>query len=523
MKKIGKAAVLSAIVFMAFLGCQRGAPAARGQNQDMENFNPTGLPIVNKMETFTLLVDSEDDPVTTMVPVFEEQTNVRVDATVYPGRIALERKNILLASGDYPDVIAGWLLSQAEVIRLKDEETIIGLSEMIDKYTVNIKEALGLPGVREAMTHPDGEIYTIPYINPAPLVSFNPWINVEWLQRLGLPMPTTTGEFKNTLAAFRDRIPPVNGQSIIPFTARPGWAMGTLAGWFGVDATGFFEMVNGQLEISVTKPQFQEFIKYFADLYANRLIDQELFSQDISTWVAKGRQGLYGVSFNYYPADFAPQVREDVTVNQYDYEALPVLRGPGVEKPVFRRASEGFQIFRTQAVITDKATNPLTIIRWFDNLYEEANSLSYIWGPLGIRFEKLEDGTFRETANGRSPQAIEAAGQPFWTPMPRFIRPGRRAIAPPEGEKPEYRPTEVRDALYEPYLNELTPVAWPDLDLSQQMNQINQALTYYHNQKIAEWVTGQANIDSEWDAYIANLERLRINELLDLNRGLIGQ
>ena len=478
-------------------------------------------PIVNEMENFSILVDDEGNPDKTMIPVFEEQTNVRLDVMAYPNNIAGEHKNILMASGDYLDVIAGWLFGAEEIVRLREECAAIPLSEMIDKYTVNMKEALEFPGVREALTHPDGEIYTLPYVVESPLASFSPWINVEWLKQVGLPMPTTTEEFKNTLIAFKNSIPPVNGQPIIPFSAKPNnFRPGALAGWFGVNAQEFFAMIDGRLEITINRPEYKEFLKYFSDLYTSGLVDAELFSQNEQQWKAKGVQGLYGVAYAYWPADFAPMVRSDVSVNQYDYEALPVLRGPNVETPLYWRASNGYSVLRTQAIITDKAKNPLTIIRWFDNLYDEANSLSTQWGHIGIRFEQLSDGTFRETANGRSSEAIQAAGEPFFNALPKFQRPGVRML-PPEGQAPEYYYTDVRDVLYEPYLDELVPEVWLDRATSQQIVQLNEGVAYYYNQKMAEWITGQADIESQWDAYLADLDNLGINELLEIRRGLI--
>lgn len=58
-------------------------------------------------------------------------------------------------------------------------------------------------GVREAMTAPDGHIYTIPYVVDAPLVDYEPYINEKWLKNLGLEMPETTDEFEKVLMEFK--------------------------------------------------------------------------------------------------------------------------------------------------------------------------------------------------------------------------------------------------------------------------------------------------------------------------------
>jgi putative aldouronate transport system substrate-binding protein len=78
-----------------------------GDGRKMEgNMYLEGMPIVEKTETFTFLIDdagaAEDKY---MIPVLEEQTNVKVEWIIYPYEIAQEKKNILINSGDYPDVL----------------------------------------------------------------------------------------------------------------------------------------------------------------------------------------------------------------------------------------------------------------------------------------------------------------------------------------------------------------------------------------------------------------------------------
>jgi putative aldouronate transport system substrate-binding protein len=94
-------------------------------------------------------------------------------------------------------------------------------------------------------------------------------------------------------------------------------------------------------------------------------------------------------------------------------------------------------------------------------------------------------------------------------------------MLPPEGRLPEYNIKDFSDALYEPYLDEMIPPVWMDSAASRKVAALQEPLAYYHRQKIAEWISGQADIDAEWDSYLAQLEKLGIQELLEINRGLI--
>ncbi|MDR2535558.1 MAG: extracellular solute-binding protein [Treponema sp.] len=537
MKQKGmKVLSLSALFLVILAGCQKQQPqqsqqqgGGAGLNANMSNLNTTGFPIVKEKESFSLLVDDNGKPEEKgLYDILEKETNVHADLMLFPYQAALERKNILIASGNYPDVIGGWLLTNNDVMNMAKEGMILPLEDLIEKYTVNIKEALNYPGVRDTMTLPDGHIYSPPYVIGEPLVSFLPFINTKWLADLGLSMPTTTEEFKNVLMAFRDRIPPVNGQKIIPFSGDPNnLNLGTLAGWFGLNASGagsnagYFAVINGQVENTVIRPEYQEFIKYFADLYANGLIDPELFTQDNAAWKAKGLQGLYGVSIAYGAGDFAAPLHNNPSSLRFDYEPLPVLKAPNVSKPVFRRNGFGVSIFRTQMVITDKAANPITIIRWLDNVYSEQHSIECDYGPIGLKFEKLPDGQYQEidTTDWPEEKTKQYEWGRLWTvSMPKFRRPGYKLL-PPEGKNSEYPEKDIADALYAPYLEETPmPALWIAEEKLRRSADIEQALTAYVRQKQAEWVSGQASIDAEWDAYVAQLNRLGLQELLQIKR-----
>ena len=70
------------------------------------------------------------------------------------------------------------------------------------------------------ITATDGHIYAFPWIEELGAGKENihsidtfPWINVEWLNNLGLDMPTNAEELKEVLLAFKNDDPNGNGQA----------------------------------------------------------------------------------------------------------------------------------------------------------------------------------------------------------------------------------------------------------------------------------------------------------------------
>ncbi|GMO57516.1 MAG: ABC transporter substrate-binding protein [Treponemataceae bacterium] len=489
-------------------------------------------------DSFTMLVDY-DYSLENMAwpPIIEEATGVHVDYMLFPYAAAVERKNILISSGDYPDVIGGWILTESDIMQLGMKDgVLIPLEDLIKKHAPNIQEALDLPGVREQMTLPDGHIYTLPYPIGEPIVSFNPWVNQKWLDQLGLKMPTTTEELREVLIAFRDKIPPVNGQKIIPFSGDPeNMNLGMLAGWWGVNAgitannSGGMAIVDGKLQITITRDELKECIKYFAGLYKEGLIDREIFTQDQTTWKAKGKLGLYGVNIGYGPGDWLPDPREadptiDISTERYGWSPVPVLKAPGSAKPVYRRNGFGITLFRAQVAITDRATNPETIIKWWNWIYSPEHSAEAQAALIGLGIEEFEGKFYELDRTNWTNEMNEKWGwNKYWiASLPKFIRGGK--ILPSRTSVTEYPYGDNRDALYEPYLEtEPVPAMWIAGEDAAKAADITLNIQNYVKQKQAEWISGQTSIDAEWDAYKAQLDKLGIQDLLKMKQTALGK
>ena len=275
----------------------------------LADFHETNLPITDEKYEFSMMIDDSGYPEDKIIyNMLEEQTNVHVNLNLAPYALQVEKLGIALNTGDYADVIAGWLLGTKDIIDLgMGDQTFLPLEDLIAKYAPNIEEVLNIPGVRESMTLPDGHIYCIPYVVGEPEATFKPYINQVWLERVGMEMPTTPEELKAVLIAFRDQDANGNGDPSdeIPFSGDPNnLSLGMLAGWWGVDANSgnsdypYFALVDGKIQFNANKPEYKQFIEFFADLYKEKLIDPEIFTQDLETWKAKGKQDLYGVSID---------------------------------------------------------------------------------------------------------------------------------------------------------------------------------------------------------------------------------
>jgi len=505
-----------------------------GTSPALAAFNESGLPIVNEPFEFTIMVDGSTLPEDIlMLEVLNTETGVTAKLQTQPYQVMLETMGIALNTGAYPEVIGGWLLGRQDIIDLSSDGTIIPLEALIDKYCPNIKEALDIPGVRDAFTLPDGHIYTIPYVIEAPKVGFLPFINEKWLDNLNLEMPTTPAELKEVLIAFRDNDANGNGDATdeIPFSGDPNNLNITLlAGWWGVDAYSggdypYHAIVDGDIVFNGADDAVKEMVLFFADLYKEGLIDTELFTQDLAMWKAKGDADRYGVSIAYGPGDFYKDYEpsDDPVYGKNDFTHLPVLLG--VENPVFHRGGYGVDMFRTQVVLTDKCDEETAaiILRWFDNSFTRDNSAQIQWGPFDIRLKKESDQLYLSTDDSEWDQAKKdkySWGNYYAQSLPKFLRADMK-LAPETGIIRQDEKKEA-DAAYEPFLNTtFTPVWGADEEANARAGILRTDITTYIKGKVAQWISGEADVNAEWDAYKAQLTTYGIEELTSIYRAML--
>lgn len=485
-----------------------------------------GLPIVDDGDySFSLFVDGTletDEPM--MWPILKEQTGVDVDLQMYAYEIATEKFSLALSSGDYADCIGGWCLKDTDILTYgMDMGMFVPLETYFEQYCPKITEILELEGVRETMTAPDGHIYAIPYVIEAPTVDYSPFINTTWLKNVGMEMPTTTEELREVLRAFKEQDANGNGDPTdeIPFSGSPeNLHLGYLAGYFGcsVDRYGF-TMEGDKLVYGATSEAYKKGMEYLASLYAEGLIDPELFTQDNATWKGKGAQDMYGVCMMYSSADIMPYPAG----TEPEWAPLPVLKSEGVDNPVWLRNTYGTSVLKNQVVITDAAEHPEVICRWWDNFFELDNAVQSQHGAIGPVVTKHEDGSYTKInieEMSEEDQKTYTWGNLWPQSLPKYIPEGFKV----KEEVPVYNETDPRDELYEPYLTEkVIPPYWTDADTAAELSELQTAILDYVEQSQAQWVAGVTDINAEWDAYLEQLDKLGLPRYIELREAAIGQ
>jgi putative aldouronate transport system substrate-binding protein len=191
MKRIVLTIIVMTMVFALFAN----GGSETSTKSTMNNFNETGLPIVKEKVTLSAVVrkDVKHGPYDAM-PVFqqmEEATNVKIDWIEVPQSNFDEKKNLILASNDLPDIFMSGV-SDNDLLIYGSQGVFLPNEKLVAKYAPNLMAIYQKhPEIEKYMTTPDGHIYSAPRIqqlahrvNPD-----NMFINKTWLDKLGLAVP----------------------------------------------------------------------------------------------------------------------------------------------------------------------------------------------------------------------------------------------------------------------------------------------------------------------------------------------
>ena len=502
-------------------GCTGGGDtAAEIEDQSDEyGFNQEGLPIVD--ETLSLTFGGSKAPLAPdysemeLVQQWEADTNIAIAWENLPDQVYAEKKNLMLASGDLPDVLFNTGLSDAEIVENGSNGTLLPLEDLIAEHAPTLTSILDeRPDIRAAITASDGHIYSLPNVEELGIVQYPNflYINTAWLDAVGLPMPTTIDEYREALTAFKTQDPNGNGiADEIPlsfrtdsFCANPHDLIAALGGQ--PENNDHRIVRDDTVEFTADTDGYKAGVSALGEWYADGLIDPESFSQDDTAYLAKGKAAtpILGSFFWWELKEMVGDERVG------DYALLGILEGTDGEK--LASVSNYPEVSRGAMAITRSNEYPAATMRWADRLFDPVMSAQTSWGPIGVTLEEDADGVLVQIpvapgeSEGERRQAVAPGG-------PRIVtaQDFETVVAP------EPRAKERQDLVAEYYAPYQANDGYPPVLLSnEELEQVSFATTDINTlvkEKFAAWIV-DGTIDSEWDAYVSQLESLGVDDVI---------
>jgi putative aldouronate transport system substrate-binding protein len=447
----------------------------------------------------------------------QQETNVKIDWVLSPTDSVNEKKNLLFASNDLPDFFIGAnVLSNQDIMKYGPQGLLLPLEGMIDKYAPNASKLFkDRPDLKKAVTAPDGHIYSLPMMfeelnNTSPDTLF---INKNWLDKLGLPIPTTTEQYFTTLKAFKDNDMNGNGKKDeIPFSflyGDPIHGINSLAGSFGyADNETHLAIENGKVLYIPVQKGYKDFANYMNRLQKEGLVDAEAFTHKVNVYRAKlqSKEPIVGSYFLWSQTSL-------FGTKDTGYVPVPPLKGPE-GKQQWQKAPVKLVIGGFAATTASK--KPEIALQWFDKIYDPKTSMEHFWGPFGKNIKENSDGTYEiiKAPAGVTPGAFRHEEAPGTTGTVMLLK---ETLAKGKWES-DVTWLEKREqmTMYQPFQpKEIYPSVLMTQADTEKVEMLGGDIGTYVKDTLAKWII-DGNVDAQWDAYISQLNKMGIEEMVKI-------
>lgn len=205
--------------------------------------------------------------------------------------------NILVASGNYPDIIEyKWIDYPGGPSAAIADGVIIPLNEVFKKYCPNISKMLrDNPDVAKMVSTDDGIYYVFPFLrglsykNNMLLFSEGFVIRKDLLDKLRMSVPETPADWYAMLKGFKSL------GIKTPLTLRADHISRAMAP--GFDSYDDFYIDNGKVHHGAIEPARKAYLETMAKWYKEGLLDNDFFAVDKKTQATKVLNGECGATY----------------------------------------------------------------------------------------------------------------------------------------------------------------------------------------------------------------------------------
>ncbi|HIT94260.1 MAG TPA: extracellular solute-binding protein [Candidatus Faecivivens stercoripullorum] len=485
-----------------------------------------------------------------MVQRWKEDTGIEFDWQVIAADGAAEKLSLTLTAGDeLPDAFWNFIggLSGQYAVQYAEQDVFIPTQDLINEYCPTLVQILeDNPQYQKEIVTPDGNMYGFPYIEQMKglvMTSGPLLINQNWLDQVGMDLPTTVDEFTDILYAFKeagdlngngeaDEIPALTmfGPEEIDqfgsynmfyrFTGCFGQADSYCYGNYLAD---HLAVIDGKITFTGMNESIRKTADYFHQLYADGLLNVNCFESTSTTNYTnseliqtEAKAGVVGVWTDMQITD--NNVR-------HEYVAVPQLTGEDGGLSGFPLNYSEMQD-TSDTCITTECKFPEVIACFVEYLISDPSlSVQSNWGAVGYNYYEDENGMlcFNLDENG---DIIPVEPYTSFGDMRTNTTPARGSMIVLD----EYYDTVCQYTYDAVNLLEFQKVNGKEEQLSrgtnvpkllmtveenQRLNQIQPVISDIVDRYVATSVQNGTD-DASWDQYLADLKAAGVDELVQI-------
>lgn len=413
--------------------------------------------------------------------------------------------DLMMSSGDTTDgIYYAW--NPVRTAQYSKAGLIVNIEPYIKDNAPNLYALIESdPLIKKQLVSADGGIYFVPWITPDKTLVFGEGFGIrqDWLDKLGLAMPTNTDELYTVLKAFRDQDVNGNGQNDEIVTGYPS-QINRLTYAFGTADDYHYAEDGKTVLFGPMTDNYKEWLKYMNKMYVDGILDPDYFSWDSDIYMKKVQEDRVGMYVDN-PGVFGTMMKDGLANGlTMSYVPMEYLGGKNLSSAA-RRYVQPYGV-----AVTATCEDVGRFLQYFDYYFTQPGNDLLNWGVEGVSYTVV-DGKKAYTDAVLKNETYEPYAALSMYASPTFVgmQSAEAAMALMTPEQAAFKEVWAKsDAslAIEPFLA-FTP---EETDLNtQKQTDLKTARESWRD----KFITGEKNIDADWEAYLSELRAYGADEL----------
>jgi putative aldouronate transport system substrate-binding protein len=468
-------------------------------------------------------VNSYDDVVACQYA--EEITGVDIEYTIVNSETLSTQYSLMIVSGLKTDLIAGGSQQYTSTAAMIEDGAAIDLMEYQDLLPNYFKALEYYPEYKSSAISEDGQMPEVITISDDYKVSAGLQTRADWLEKLGMDVPTTIDEVHEALLAFKsefgaDHALLLTGSTQISGSAIVG-AMGSVG--FESDTSSNMFVVDGEVKNGFLVDGYKEYLEMLAQWFSEGLIAADFatesndpFTSNADKYIQGGNTGIWSSQSDNLDSNTLSGQSLDP-----DYQIVAMAQPVVNEGDVFHfgEDSVGSNAMGKSIAISDSCEDIELACAYLDFWFTKEGQVLANYGVEGVSFEYNDEG---------EPEYTDAVLNNPEFPMISFAQTYYTAAC--VATLSDY------DRVFSAYseANLAAMDLWTSTQDSLYTMPSNVELTYdenndysdkwsdistYASSEVFKFVMGDNNFDSDWDAFINQLMEMGLQDCIDIYQG----
>lgn len=498
--------------------------ADAGVDLDTFEWGTVQLPIVEEPTTLTYFFITQpfmmmyagelDYEEATFYREMEARTGIHMDITAVDMISGTEKFNLMIASGNYSDLMEGLDSYSGGADQAIEDDVILSLNDIMDELMPNYKKWLDSNvNYKRGVSSAGGEIYQAGYLLVDDVgLGFGPQLRQDWLDEAGMELPVTYEDLHDVLTAFKN-----NGHGNTLWMTSGLYVPGNCwSGGYGVVTDGAFCLAeDGETIIYPYADEgFREYLEMLHQWWDEGLIYSDFVSIDpddnyIDTGlVLSDKVGVWGGDITTLES-----MEKDATTAGFDISPFTC---PVKNEGDIIHISSYVQYNKGGASIATTCANVEAAAKWMDYLYTYDG---YLLANYGIEGEALQ---YNEEGKPELTDLVLHATD-YITPqgIVLFTKYGGPGICDAQREYRDYTDDEWsildvwntnRDSDHM-----LTFDSILNADESSEQDAIMSDIETAAEEAILQFVIGDRDL-SQWDDFVASLKAMNLDRAVEIQQ-----